>query len=164
MANDVVLTDEISQGWVRELHVVSMEQAPSWDKWTAQTPSTCLDTLRIHQYKEDPLGVYHLRMWWNIREVVELKLKEDKRRAVAWWIGKGTSFRQAAIDAATRHYIEMDKDAEQLVTRSVPEAAPRDADGQPLPLELDVLGKTIMLKLAVADWVPRGYLVVMEGK
>lgn len=162
---DQVLLNDSSRYGLRRLHVVQLDKPPSKEEWLERLPGSCLDTLNVLQYEEKGLGIHHLWMWWNAREVMTLVFPDRVRRqAVLWYVGKGVSFRQALADAATRHYMDLERDGNYCVTRNLPAGTPIDEQGKPMPVEVISLGRKLTFELSQEDWVPKGYLVVMEDR
>jgi hypothetical protein len=165
MASDVVLEDSLSRLGTRVLHVVRMGERPDVDEWIGKLPLTATDSLNWMRWEEKGLGVNHLMLIWNAREVVSLQRSVKDKDAVTglmWWMETGQRMSEAIREACERHFLDFNEDAQACFVHKVPEQAPKDADGQALPVKVSVLGKEVEVQLVEASWAPKQSIIVMK--
>ena len=159
MADDVILENTMSAYGLRTLHLVRMGAAPDLDGWRGKLPVCAEETLQYRRWVERGLGVHHLELYWNAREMTQIVSPGREPVAVMMWaIETRQRMSEALAEACTRYFFDNDRDADLCLVQKVPAGAPVDK-----PVEVMVLGKVLPVRILTARWVPKTAIVVLEG-
>jgi hypothetical protein len=159
--------NRISARGLREAHVMRYGQPPKADAWMHElVEDYARDTVRRMIDHEKDLNIYHLILWWNAREVVEMAAGcgAPIRYGVLWWINSGETVSWAADLAATVYFRAFARMPE-VVWMQRPPPGHETVDVQNMERG-DLLGKnapvrTRTLQVRRGGWVPEErYLVV----
>jgi len=156
VADPVLLENTLSKAGLRELHIMWMgtpedANAVAMDEWLSKVSPDADDCQFYKRYKKD-LGMWHLHIYWSARELVTLVDGKDLKPAVMWKLGQRISW---SIDLAATCYRLGTGEWPQLARiRALPAGAKTECEVK------DGSGHALV-KLAAAEWVPKGFIVVM---
>jgi hypothetical protein len=162
--SEVILSNDVSRLGLRRLHVVSPKQVKR-ENWLARLPETAIDTLSVMDFMESELGVWHLHLWWEAREILPLNIEGMICECVMWWIGKAygegdrpATLREAADLAASLWWMKKGVWPGRCLVQKLPKAATADTE---VGWGLFAEGSGPRVKLEEAAWVPKGFVVVL---
>lgn len=148
-----VVEDSISSHGLRTVHVVGYNHEVPLDDWMHLVPGESIDILKVSRLQEPEIGIYHLRLYWNAREMVEFQSGVLKY-GVLWYVNTGERLRDA-IDLATSLYrLAVGVYPRDAWTRSLPEGAPKEMEITGIRNEIP--GGPVTLHEAA--WVPPRYV------
>lgn len=107
VAEAMILTNDMTVHGLRRLEVMQMGAAVEAAPWVESLPPFAAETVTLHRQYEEELGVHHLWLTWQPREVVGRPV-EGVERGVYWWIGRDQRIREALADAAAWHFVMLD--------------------------------------------------------
>lgn len=63
-----VVQDDVSRFGLRRLHVIRMGGKVEKDDWLVQIEGDGGEVKAVLEYEEEELGLWHLRIFWKVRE------------------------------------------------------------------------------------------------
>lgn len=151
-----LVQNDITRYGLRRAHVMRFGRCPDREGWVEQlVPGDSLETLACMEQTEEELGMHHLRLWWNAREMVLLPEQVCPGRWSAfWWIGAGETLRQAADLAAWLYQLRTGQRPSRAMVARLPQGATEC-------IEVEGRGRTdFTLELCAAGWAPQRYVIV----
>ena len=171
MSDESVVVNDITRYGLRRVQVVRMGARVCREAWIEQVPGEGREFLQVWERYESEVDVWHLWLWWNAREMVDLTprppsltLKErgqegkgEKNLAGFWWLG-GMPVRLGVDCAATMFRMAMGRWPGVALVRDLPVGASEFVD------VTDVGGHAgPPVRLCAAGWVPGKFVVVMDA-
>jgi hypothetical protein len=162
-----LLENRLTAYGLRRVHVTRMGGAVDVEKWLGQVPEEAQD-LGQRVWVEDVVGVHHLELTWQAREMVKIR-EEDastgsangERVVCLWYVGrsfyepeKKSTIREAADWAGTLYRLKVGAWPVTCFVRQMPAGAA----GQRVMVE-DGSGSTT-LAMTEAGWVPANFIAV----
>lgn len=160
--SDELLYDELTRCGLRRVHVARMGAKPDRARWLERVPGEALGLLSAYEYEEERIGVHHLYLVWQARQMVELVPAADGRSGVLaamWYIDTGETLRDAADCAGTLYQIKTGRWPTAILTSELPKGV---AEGTAVTVQCEA--GTVEVALRVARWAPKRYaLAVGDG-
>jgi len=141
-----IVENELLETGVRVMHVLRMGAPVELDAFLDVVPPFGRETLVSWADEEAMLGVHHLWLVWNVRELMDGR--------VYWWLRPGETLRDGIHEAATLFCVETGDWPEVAWVRAMP------SGGQ---VEVEVDDGLVRVALLEAGWAVRGCGVVGLG-
>ncbi|CAK0757014.1 hypothetical protein CCP3SC15_2210006 [Gammaproteobacteria bacterium] len=191
MASGELVWNRNSNMGLREVHVMRHGAQPDADEWMdAVCPDYAQELVRRMFNFEKGLGIWHLYLWWNAREVTEFLQRDyftgaaaeyveehlseitfaPVRYGVMWWIGAGESVSFAADCAATLYFRKFGRMPEMLWMAEPPaghdQVSVQDVGSNPTMLLTEHTCNRSMARLTIEEgkWVPANQFLVVGIK
>ena len=168
MGEEVLVLNDLTEYGLRRMHVVSMGRPVERDVWLERVPGEAIEHVNCIQTKEEGLDVWHLWVVWNCREMVTVSpaltpaLSQEgegaTRKGVLWYVGKGIPVSFAVEVGAEVYGRTVGRWPGVCLARSWPKEAPELYWWKPG----NGTWGSVDVALAVAEWVPQGFVVFME--
>lgn len=171
---DVLLENEISRYGLRSVHVIGPKRIER-ERWMQRLPETAIDTLTVVDRLENEVGVWHMHLCWQARELVPVKMVAVRDPlsasenividAVFWWVGQAygeeerpATLREAADLAASTWWLAKGSWPARCLVRTLPKTATSEVE---VGWGWFAEGAGPRVKLEEAYWVPKGFVVVL---
>lgn len=135
--NEQVLEDSVSRYGLRRVHVIGFDGPLDAVPWIeAHVPGDALQLVKVHYQEEVEIGVYHMTMVWNAREMIEFEAGPVRFGAL-WFIAKGERMGEAMDMAATLFRLRVGVYPSAVWAARLPDGAPEAVEveriGEDLP-------------------------------
>ena len=161
-ADEVLVADRVSWLGLRSVHVMRAGGRVERDRWLSLAPAAADKSLRVCEYEEAGLGVWHLRLFWPAKG--ELVAPQDESYAgdgpaALWRVERGEHMGSAIEDAAFAYLAATGLLPDTAWARSLPGDAPK----------VLAMGEAWSLTIEIGAWVPERFVAagrapVTEGK
>lgn len=150
-SDELVICDDLSSCGLRRLHVLRQGSRVGRERWLGMVPPQSVGTLRVVEYHEELLGVWHLRVYWGARELV--RFPDRVQPVMLWHLEPGQRFGDAVLQAAFAYWNTCDQAPAQAWLPRLPEQAPRAIE----------LQDGVSLPIGAGEWVP-AHCVAVGGE
>lgn len=176
-----VVLNDITRYGLRRVHVMGEREIEDVDGWIERFVSEeARELVTIWRSQERELGIWHLWLCWNAREVMQFQNNLvgfgcgisnpneiwdfHPQLGVLWWMGhNAVSVRWQAEMAATMFRLKTGERPGRVWVREKPKTAGKDTC--PTKFEVGLVGEErVELEMEVKEWVPKGFLVVVGGE
>jgi len=153
MSDVVVVENALLKTGLRRVHLMRMGTKIDPTPWIdLLVPGEAWDFLSLVE-RMDEIGMWHLNMAWNAREMVLVSVPVEKligvREVALWWPGKGVTVREAIDLAACLVKMKTGRVPKTAWMRKLPKGATELVDTDAGPV-----------RLCEAYWVPMKYVAV----
>ncbi len=153
MSDEVIVEDAVTERGLRRVHLMRMGAKVDPVPWIdLLVPGESWDCLSLVE-RVDEIGMWHLHMAWNAREMVLVPPELEKQIGVStvalWWPGKGVTAREAIDLAACLVKMKTGRVPGTAWMRKLPKGATET-------VETDAG----TIRLQEAYWVPAKYVAV----
>jgi len=141
-----LIENSLSELGLRTMHIVSTGEPVDLNNWYQKVPDGGKRYLLKDTDHEEALDVYHLWLYWNACEPVNIEKNGSKQPAVIWYLGLLDEINDTVLSALDCFKRVYGVDPEKILTKkkeSIPELE------FPTP------------EIKEAEWVPKRYLFVV---
>ena len=161
-----VVENSISRLGLRTVHVVGFDGPVKAEEWVKEyVPGEALGLVSLIRRSEPEIGVHHLEITWNAREMVEFK-DIPVRYGALWFIAKGERMRDAIDLASTLYRLRVGVYPRKAWVNKLPVGAPEMVEIEVLAEDRAQLAVPLQqISLRETWWVPERYVCVgVESK
>jgi len=153
--DETLIENSISRFGLRTLDIMRYGRAVSTYPWFDMVPGEAKSLVQCSRRFEQELGVHHLMITWNAREMVEFADCPIQHGAL-WWIAKGERMSEAIDMAASLFKLRTGRYPTKCWVKELPKDAPDSyvIEG----FSNDPPEKPIILRMA--SWVPERFVCV----
>ncbi len=153
--SEKLIDNSISRYGLRTMEIIRYGKAVDAKAWIKHVPGEANGLMRIDRWIDDDLGMHHLLISWNAREMVEFQ-QRPVRYGVLWWISRGESMSYSIDLAACLYKFVLGFYPTKCWIKSLPIGAPDHLMIEGFTSD----PPTIPLDLIVTPWMPERYVLV----
>lgn len=157
-----VVENSISRLGLRTVHVIGFDGPVKAEEWVGEyVPGEAMGLVTLMSRSEPEIGVHHLEISWNAREVVEFQ-GLPVRYGVLWYIAKGERMGEAIDLAATLYRLRVGVYPRKAWVNKMPAGAPEMVEIEVLAEDRGANGRSPLQKILLKEswWVPERYVCV----